>query len=246
MPDLKLTVLSLRYSSWSMRAWLTLTQAGAAFELQTANLPDMQRQGDSESGALAELSSAERAARRQVGSVAGLFPTLWIDEQPVHETLAICETVADLYPDAGLWPEALTDRARARAVSAEMATGFTALRGELSCHLFGRVPGFVPSAAAAANIDRLFELWQDCLQRSSGPFLFGAFSIADAMYFPALSRLRTYQVALPEDLAGWASAMDAAPAIRALWAAAGQAPAMPIYDDYLRSLGGDPSAAAPG
>jgi glutathione S-transferase len=245
MPDLKLTVLSLRYSSWSMRAWLTLTQAGADFALQTASLPDMQRQGDCESGALAELRPADRVARRQVGSVTGLFPTLWIDGQPVHETLAICETVADLYPDAGLWPGAVTDRARARAVSTEMATGFTALRGELSCHLFGRVPGFAPSAAAAANIDRIFELWAECLDRSGGPFLFGQFGIADAMYFPVLSRLRTYNIALPEALVEWAHAMDSAPPVQALWEAARQAPAIAIYDDYLRELGGDPAAATP-
>lgn len=244
MPDLKLTVLSLRYSSWSMRAWLALTQAGAEFELQTTSLPNMQRQGDSESGALAELTPADRVARRQVGSVAGLFPTLWIDGEPVHETLAICETIAELFPDAGLWPEALLERARARAVSTEMATGFTALRGELSCHLFGRVPGFQPSAAATANIDRIFELWQSCLARSPGPFLFGPFGIADAMYFPVLSRLRTYQIQLPEAAAKWAAAMDAAPAVRKLWTEAASAPAIPVYDDYLIGLGGDPSAAS--
>jgi glutathione S-transferase len=228
-----------------MRAWLTLTHAGADFELQTASLPNMQRQGDSDSGALAELTPADRTDRRQVGSVAGLFPTLWVDGEPVHETLAICETIAELFPDAGLWPETLPERARARAVSTEMATGFTALRGELSCHLFGRVPGFQPSAAATANIDRIFELWQSCLARSPGPFLFGSFGIADAMYFPVLSRLRTYGVALPEAVTGWASAMDSAPAVRALWDVARQAPAIPIYDEYLRELGGEPAARAP-
>lgn len=227
MPDLELTVLSLRYSSWSMRPWLVLTQAGARFTTTTVEL---------------ESFEAPLARRREQGSVSGLFPVLRIDGVPIHESLAIAETVAEVFADAGLWPEAPLERARARAISAEMVGGFQAMRGEMSCHLFGRVPDFVPGERARANIERVFEIWQECLDRSGGPFLFGRISIADFFYFPVLTRFRTYGVALPPAAAAWSEALEALPAVRALVDAARKAPEIPLYDDYLRSLGGDPRA----
>jgi glutathione S-transferase len=123
-----------------------------------------------------------------------------------------------------------------------MVSGFPAMRSELSCHLFGRVPAFSPSEAARADIDRVFEIWEEKLQASGGPFLFGRFSIADAMYFPVLTRFRTYGVKIPRSLADYADALEAAPAVRALVAVAATAPRIPVYDDYLRRFGGDPDA----
>jgi len=233
MPQLKLTVLSLRYSSWSMRPWLVLTHAGAAFATETVELPHMQRQGDATS--LRE--------RRNLGSVRGLFPVLRVGDTPIHESLAICEYVADAYAQAGLWPEDAVRRAQARAICCEMLSGFTSMRGEMSCHLFGRVPAFTPSPAALADVTRVWEIWSENLQRSGGPYLLGRFSIADAMFFPVMTRFRTYGVEIPATLTPYARAMDAHPAVRALIDVARTAPRIPIYDDHLERLGGDPNAA---
>src|SRR5688500_8157372 len=187
MSKLKLTVLSLRYSSWSMRPWLVLYHTGAPFETETVALPHMARQ--SETTSLAD--------RRKLGSVRGLFPVLRVDGVPIHESLAICEYVADAFPDAQLWPAQSLQRAAARAICSEMVSGFASMRNELPCHLFGRVQSFQPSAAALTDIERVFEIWNEKLDASGGPFLFGRLSIADAMYFPVLTRLRTYAVEIP-------------------------------------------------
>jgi glutathione S-transferase len=231
MPTLTLSVLSLRYSSWSMRPWLALTHAGAEFETRTVELPGM---GQTNAPSLAE--------RRKLGSVRGLFPVLHVDGRPIHESLAICEYVADAYPDAGLWPTEPVRRAEARAVCCEMLSGFGDMRRELSCHLFGRVPALQPSGAARADIARVLEIWRDKLAESGGPFLFGGFSIADAMFYPVLTRFRTYRVEVPAELAPYADALDEHPAVRALVERARLAPRIPHYDDNLRRLGGDPDA----
>ena len=134
-------------------------------------------------------------------------------------------------------------RALARAISFEMVSGFLSMRGELACHLFGRVPDFTPSRAAHSDISRIFEIWSECLDRSGGPFLFGEFCIADAVYFPVLTRLHTYGVPLPETIAGYERALDTLPAVRKLIELARTEPRTPVYDDYVRGLGGDPDAA---
>jgi glutathione S-transferase len=183
------------------------------------------------------------AERRAKGSVRGLFPVLRVDGTLIHESLAICEYVADTHPQAKLWPADALQRAEARAICTEMVSGFTGMRGELSSHLFGRVAGFKPGAAAQTDIARVLEIWSEKLEQSGGPFLFGPFSIADAMYFPVLGRFRTYGVELPASLVAYAQAMEAHPAVRALIEVARTAPPIPVYDDALRRLGGDPNAA---
>ena len=134
-------------------------------------------------------------------------------------------------------------RGEARAICCEMLSGFGDMRRELSCNLFGRVPAFKPGAAALADIARVFEIWSEKLGHSRGPFLFGSFSVADAMFYPVLTRFRTYGVAIPSALAPYAQAMDAQPAVRALVDVARGAPRIAGYDDNLRHLGGDPDAA---
>ena len=201
MSKLTLTVLSLRYSSWSMRPWLALYHTGVPFDTETVSLPHMARQAE----------ATTLGERRKLGSVRGLFPVLRVDGTPIHESLAICEYVADAFPDANLWPADSLQRAAARAICSEMVSGFSSMRNELSCHLFGR-------------------------------FLFGRFSIADAMYFPVLTRFRTYAVALPSTLVPYAEALEAHPAVQALVTVAASAPHIPVYDDYLRRCGGDPDA----
>ncbi len=229
MAELKLTVLSLRYSSWSMRPWLVLTHAGAGFDCQTAVLESFDHTPLSE--------------RRKLGSISGLFPVLRVDGQPIHESLAICEYAAEAFPEAKLWPEDPIERAIARAFCAEMASGFSAMRNEMSCCLFARVPAFAPSEAAQRNIDRVFEIWSDCLDRSGGPFLFGEATIADFFYYPVLTRFRTYGIEIPIELATYTQAIDKLPAVTGLVETARLAPRTPIYDDYIVSLGGDPDAA---
>lgn len=245
MHHLKLTVLSLRYSSWSMRPWLVLTHAGASFETETIELPHMLRQGDSysPSAGLASFQTADLPARRELGSVHGLFPVLRVDGLPIHESLAICEYAADAFPEARLWPADPVERACARAICCEMVSGFRDLRGEMSSHLFARVPAYVPGTACKADISRVFELWTEALQRSGGPFLFGAFGIADAMYFPVLGRFRTYGIAVPDSLSEYARSLESAPAVSQLLSVARTQPKIPIYDDYVRRLGGEPDAA---
>lgn len=227
-----------------MRPWLVLTHAGAAFDTETVEV-ELGRQtlGTGDDAALAKLARDVLVERRKQGSVAGLFPVLHVDGTPIHESLAICEYVNEVFPEAQLWPEAGLARARARAISTEMATSYANLRMTMSCHLFGRVPGSTPNAATQRDIDRVFEIWREALDRSGGPFLFGGFTIADAMFFPVRTRFRTYGVAIPDDLAGYVRALDELPAVRALHEFARSAPAIPAYDAHLRELGGDPNAA---
>jgi glutathione S-transferase len=244
MPALRLVIVSLRYSSWSMRPWLALTHAGASFDTETAEV-ELGRQslGTGDDAALAKIAGDEVEQRRKQGSVAGLFPVLHVEGNAIHESLAICEYVNEAFPGAQLWPEAGLARARARAVSSEMATSFANMRMNMSCHLFGRVPAYTPNAATQRDVDRVFEIWREALDRSGGPLLFGHFSIADAMFFPVRTRLRTYGVAIPDDLTRYVRALDELPVVRALHELARSAPAVPAYDAYLRALGGDPNAA---
>ena len=242
MTNLKLNVLSLRYSSWSMRAWLALTHAGAAFDIETVELRHMLRQGDKdgESRVLAKINPRTLPERRTLGSVHGLFPVLRVDGQPIHESLAICEYAAEAFPDAQLWPTDMMLRAQARSLCCEMVSGFASMRDELSSHMFGRVAGFSPNEGTLADIARVFEIWENCLASSGGPFLFGAFTIADAVYYPVLTRFRTYKIDIPGSLTDYAKAMDTTPCVEKLVNLARSEPRIPIYDNYLLNLGGDP------
>lgn len=244
MSRLRLRVISLRYSSWSMRPWLVLTHAGAEFATETVDLALSKQSLVAPADTMSdEAEAADLGERRAKGSVTGLFPVLYVDETPIHESLAICEWANESYPGAALWPAEALKRARARAIASEMASNFLNIRSHMSSHLFGRVPGFVPNLATRREISRVFEIWSEALDCSGGPFLFGAFGIADAMYFPVRARFRTYGVKIPEALTPYAHALDELPVVRALERLARTAPAIPVYDDYLRSLGGDPVAA---
>jgi len=244
MSSLRLSVISLRYSSWSMRPWLVLKHAGADFVTETAEL-ELGRQtlGAGDDASLAKISHDTLRERRALGSVTGLFPVLHVGDTQIHESLAICEWVNETYPEARLHPDAPLARARARSLACEMVSSFANLRTHMSCHLFGRVPGYQPNGATRLEIERVFELWQDALERSGGPFLFGPFGIADAMFYPVRTRFRSYGVPIPAGLAPYLRALDELPAVRALIECARTAPAVPAYDDYLRSLGGEPAAA---
>jgi glutathione S-transferase len=179
----KLIIGNKNYSSWSLRAWLLLREAGIDFvEHRIA------------------LDLASTAAEIANFTPAGTVPVLQLDELTVWDTLAIAETVAERYPDAGLWPGDAAARAHARSICAEMHAGFAVLRNSMpmNCRAMGRkVP--LPDKLTR-EIDRVIAIWSDCRHRYGGGegWLFDNFSVADAMYAPVVLRLRTYGINLPE------------------------------------------------
>jgi glutathione S-transferase len=227
-----------------MRPWLALTAAGADFELETAEVPDLAVQNISSGPGLVDLKREQRIRRRGQGSVTGLFPVLWVGGTPIHESLAICEWVSETYPEAGLWPDDPLERAQARSVCLEMATGFSHLRTTMACHVFARVPDFRPDPATTIDIERVHEIWRTNLDRSGGPFLFGDFGIPDCVFFPVLTRFRTYGIPLDAQLEAYAARLESHPAVEAWRSVAAGMPATPVYDTMIRDLGGDPAATA--
>ena len=175
---MRLIIGNRNYSSWSLRAWLVAARCGVPLEV--VRLP---------------LDTPEFAARVHALSPSGRVPALQLDGFQVWDSLAIAETLAERFPAAGLWPADAAARAEARAISAEMHAGFGALRRELPMNIRARRRVDV-SAAAAADIARVCGIWASCRARfaAEGPWLFGAWSIADAMYAPVVTRFVTYGV----------------------------------------------------
>lgn len=176
-----LVVGNRNYSSWSLRAWLALRNSGAEFEVLRLPLdtPEFQRE-------IGHYSPSHRV------------PVLHHGGRVVWDSLAIAEYANETFAAGAMWPEDADARAHARAASCEMHAGFPALRAEMpmNCRAKGRhVDG---SAALAADIERVRMLWRECRERFSaaGPWLYGRWSIADAMYAPVATRFRTYGVAL--------------------------------------------------
>ncbi len=199
MADFKIVLGNKNYSSWSLRGWLALKRCGVAFDEEVIPL----YQGDWQ-------------ARLLAVSPAGKVPVLLHGERKVWDSLAIVEYLNELFPEAGLWPEDSGTRALARAVSAEMHAGFAALRNDMPMNFRGdinapRAPR--GGAAVEADVARVVELWQDCRQRfgAVGPFLFGAFSAADAFYAPVAARFAAYGVELPAAAAAYRDAVLAWP-----------------------------------
>lgn len=182
MPKLELVIANKNYSSWSMRPWVLLREAGIAFgEIRLKFGED------------GRIPGAERY------SPTGQVPVLLLDGEPVWDSLAIFETVAELFPEKQLWPRDSGARRRARSVCAEMHAGFRALRGAMPMNIRASHPGKGMSPAVQRDIDRIAGLWQDCRSRfgAGGAMLFGAFGVADAMFAPVVTRFATYAVALP-------------------------------------------------
>ena len=168
-------------SSWSLRGWLMMKQAGAGFD-----------------EAMVWFRRPETKAHILAHSPSGLIPVLKHQGRVIHETLAIAEYLAELFPEAGLWPDDFEGRAHARAVSAEMHAGFTALRNHMPMDIGAEKPGEGMAEGVEDDIRRITEIWEDARGRfgAGGDFLFGAFTIADAMFAPVVTRFRTYRVAL--------------------------------------------------
>ena len=204
---LTLFVGSKRLSSWSLRPYLALAHAGADFKTEVIL-----------------LDQPETKAKILAVNPAGRVPVLHDTDLVIQDSLAICEYVAELYPTAALWPADRATRARARAVSAEMHSGFQALRQQMPMELVTRKPGQGRTPESLADIVRVQEIWKTALAASGGPFLFGAFTIADAMFAPIATRFETYAVDLAPACRAYVDTLHALPAMRAWHADAAREP----------------------
>ena len=206
MSPLTIVIANKNYSSWSLRGWLFLRHTGAPFREIRIGLDEPQ--------------TRERILQH---SPSGRVPALIDGDVTVWDSLAICEYLNEKFPECQGWPAESGARACARSVSAEMHSGFQALRNEMPMNIRARRI-VTPSAAAKADIARVTALWETTRARhgQGGPWLFGRFSIADAMYAPVVFRFQTYGVALGGAAAAYSRTLLAHPAVME-WAAAGQA-----------------------
>ena len=195
---LTLYVGSKRYSSWSLRPYLAFAHTGLAFETQTILLDR-------------EVTHAEILKVNPAGHV----PVLHHDDLVIWDSLAICEYLNELLPEAQLWPADRARRARARSICAEMHSGFTALRSNMPMEVCESKPGQGHTPEALADARRIMEIWREALAASSGPFLFGRFSIADAMFAPVTTRFTTYGVELDATCRAYVDTIAALPAMQA-------------------------------
>lgn len=196
---LTLIVGNRNYSSWSLRAYLGMAVSGLDFALDV--IP---------------LHHPETRAKLAGRSPSGKMPVLIEDGVAIWDSLAILERLAELAPAAGLLPADGVARAVARSAMAEMHAGFADLRAQYPMNL-RRAPKPIPATpGTAADIARILEIWHDCRARfgAAGPFLFGQFTIADAMYAPVCTRLRTYAVPLDAGSAAYVDAVLSHPAMR--------------------------------
>lgn len=177
MPAITLTISSKTYSSWSLRGWLMTKMSGVPFE-----------------EIITEPGNASARAEILLLSPSILVPCLTYDGFRIWDTLAIGEFLNEIAPSAGLLPADPLHRAHCRAICGEMHSGFTSLRSALPMNLKAHIPGFKVWSKAQADIERITEIWRECQARYGGPFLFGKPTIADAMYAPVTTRLRTYDV----------------------------------------------------
>ncbi len=204
-----LTIGNRAYSSWSLRGWLAVEHVD--LDVDIVRLP---------------MDTPEFERRIGHHSPSRRVPALKLGDETIWDSLAIIETLAERFPAANLWPTDAADRAHARSVAAEMHASFTTLRTQLpfNCRASGRRVDI--GAALAADIRRVVEIWQTCLARSAapGPWLFGPFTGADAMYAPVASRFSTYGIELTDDAAAYVRTVLAAPAMRAWTVAAAAEP----------------------
>ncbi len=183
MPKATLTISSKNYSSWSLRGWLLCKMANLDFEESPVALDD---------------TNARRELLLLSPSV--LVPRLTHGDVTVWDTLAIAEYLAEIHPEAGLLPKEQAMRAHCRAISGEMHSGFYNLRSALPMNLKTRHKSFKIFSGARPDVERIKEIWSECLTTYGGPYLFGSLTLADAMYAPVCTRFRTYAVPLEPPL----------------------------------------------
>lgn len=201
-----LVIGNKNYSSWSMRPWVLMKQLGMPFEEHKLRF-------DFAPGS---------AFRRELAnfSPSGKVPVLLDDDFAVWDTLAIIEYLHDKFPGHGVWPEGMRERARARSLAAEMHSGFSALRSLCPMNIEAALPDvgarlWDEHAALRSDVARIEGMWAEALLESGGPFLFGAFCAADAMFAPVCMRLRTYALPMPPTTAAYIARVAAAPGVRA-------------------------------
>ncbi|WP_291865088.1 glutathione S-transferase family protein [Bradyrhizobium sp.] len=211
---LKLVIGNRNYSSWSMRPWLALRANNIPFD-----------------EVFVPLYTEDETDKNRILSFtpSGKVPALIDGDVTIWDSLAIMEYAAECFPEARLWPEDRARRAHARSISAEMHSGFMALRNECGMNLHRPVGAIELSDEARANVARIQEIWIDCRKRHGklGPFLFGAFGAADAMFAPVVHRFRTYAIAMEPEAGAYMETMMALPAF-AEWTRAGLAETLVI------------------
>jgi glutathione S-transferase len=204
---LQLYIGNKNYSSWSMRPWVLMTQAGIPFEEVMVPFDDFE---------------ANSPFKRVITAVnpAGKVPVLVDDGFAVWDTLAIAEYLAERFPDHHLWPSDPRARARARSVCAEMHSGFAALRQHCGMNIEASLPEmgriiWRDQAGVRADVARLERMWAELLEASGGPLLFGAFTVADAYFAPVCTRLRTYALPVGPTTAAYVARVLALPGVEA-------------------------------
>ena len=196
-----LAIGNRNYSSWSLRPWLLMRRSGLEFDVV-----DVPLDTEATPGAMLRWSPT------------GRVPVLRDGDLVVWDSLAICEHVAELAP--GLWPADRADRAVARAMAAEMHSGFPSVRATMPMNCRRRVAGFRPDAPTRVELGRIDASLGASLERSGGAWLAGDFGVVDAMYAPVASRLRTYAVTLSAPVEAWIDRLLETPEMREWYAAA--------------------------
>ncbi len=204
---IQLYIANKNYSSWSMRPWVLLRQAGIDFEEVYVRFDSF------------APNSQFKATIHGVNPV-GKVPVLVHEGLAVWDTLAIAEYVAEQFPDKHLWPQDRAARARARSICAEMHSGFTGLRSACPMNIEAHLPEIGALAlrdkpAVRADLERICSLWSGLLQAQGGPMLFGDFSVADAYFAPVVMRLKTYALPVPADVAAYMARVCALPGVKA-------------------------------
>ena len=207
---LKLYIGNKNYSSWSMRPWVLLTQAGIPFEEVMVRFDSF------------EVGSKFKNTMSSI-SPTGKVPALVDGDLKIWDTLAIAEYVAEYaaeqFPDKNLWPKDKAARAIARSICAEMHAGFTGLRGHCPMNIEASLPDigqivWRDQPAVQTDVKRIVELWSELLQKYQGPMLFGDFSAADAYFAPVCMRFNTYQLPLPQPIAAYVARVTALPSVQ--------------------------------
>jgi len=194
---MKLIFANRNYSSWSLRAWLVLKHFGIPFDEELV---------------LLNGEGWREIIRKK--SPSGKVPVLIDGDLVIPETIAIIEYLNDKYPAKGIWPSNRVERALARAAAAEMHGGFTALRNAAPMNLKASYPGRVDLDEVAGDLKRIERLWGELISRSGGPYLFGQFTAADAMFAPVAARIRTYELPVTDLAMEYVEAIYALPAFQ--------------------------------
>ncbi len=204
---LKLYIGNKNYSSWSMRPWVLLKQAGIPFDEVMVRFDSF------------DTDSTFKDSLRPVTPV-GRVPVLVDDGFAVWDTLAIAEYLAEKFPDKQLWPQQAKARARARSVCAEMHSGFGALRSSCPMNIEASLPqvgalAWRDQPAVRADVQRIVAMWTELLEQNKGPMLFGEFSIADAYFAPVCMRIKNYALPVPGHITDYIRRLCALPGVKA-------------------------------